>query len=62
MNQLWRRVRVLAQHVGAEAAASGSESEWHVANEVACLITFPHGAPRKRLAMDERASTLISTA
>jgi len=28
MNQLWRRVRVLAQRVGAEAAASGSE--WHV--------------------------------
>jgi len=59
MNQLW--VRVLAQHVGAEAAASGSESEWHVANEVACLITFPHGAP-SQTACNGCRWTLISTA
>ena len=61
MNQLWRRLRVLAQHVGAEAAASGSESEWHVANEVVCLITFPHGAP-SQTACNGCRWTLISTA
>jgi len=38
------RASAMDQLLGCAYRTSES-AEWHIANEVACLVTFPHGAP-----------------